>query len=218
MQRTRIRNLARSLAVPEDDLLLWLLEHAPELGDPHPADFLPPGIEARARAALARPAAPAPPVERRCAACMEAPVPTGVEVVLAEGMVPCDHCGGSVNKREALALIEAFRARGLSRLLVVGGGPGTAEELTSLLGDAIELRIVDGESHRNAQQADSELAWADVVAIWGSTILPHKVSKLYTDKRVEYRGKLCTVTRRGAAALCKTVVEKVKGELRGQGR
>jgi hypothetical protein len=218
MHRTRIRNLARSLAVPEDDLILWLLEHAPELGDPHPADFLPPEVEARARAALTRPAAPAAPVERRCAACMEAPVPAGVEVVLAEGVIPCDHCGGSVNKREALALIDAFAARGFSRLLVVGGGPGTAEELTHLLGDAIELRIVDGESHRNATQAESELAWADVVAIWGSTILPHKVSKLYTDRRIDYRGKLCTVTRRGAAALCKTVVEKVKGEPHGTRR
>jgi hypothetical protein len=221
VQRTRIRNLARALAVPEDDLLLWLLEHAPELGDPHPADFLPPDVEARARAALARSAVPTPPaapVERRCAACMDAPMAPGSKVVLAEGTVPCDHCGGSVNKREALALIEAFRARGLTRLLVVGGGPGTAVELTTLLGDAIELRIIDGESHTNAQQAAAELAWADVVAIWGSTILPHKVSKLYTDRRADYRAKLCTVTRRGAAALCKTVVEKVKGELRGQGR
>jgi hypothetical protein len=218
VHRTRIRNLARALAVPEDDLLLWLLEHAPELGDVHPADFVPPAIEARARTALARPAAPTTPVERRCAACMDAPRPAGVDVVLAEGTVPCEHCGGSVNKREALTLIEAFAARGLSRLLVVGGGPGTAEELVTLLGNAIELRIVDGEAHRNQTQADSELAWADVVAIWGSTILPHKVSKLYTDRRVEYRGKLCTVTRRGAAALCKTVVEKVKGELGGPRR
>jgi hypothetical protein len=123
-----------------------------------------------------------------------------------------------VNRREALALIEAFAEAGKSRLLVVGGGPGTAEELTSLLGDAIDLRIVDGESHRNATQAQSELAWADVVAIWGSTILPHKVSKLYTDRRAEYRDKLCTVTRRGAAALCKTVIDKLKGEPLGPRR
>jgi hypothetical protein len=221
VSRTRIRNLARSLALPEDDLLLWLMEHAPELGEPHPADFLPPEVEARARAAHARPSAPAAPtapVERRCAECMGAPAPPGVEVVLAEGAVPCQRCGGSVNKREALALVDAFAARGFSRLLVVGGGPGTAEELEALLGDAIELRIVDGEAHRNATQADAELAWADVVAIWGSTILPHKVSKLYTDQRVDYRAKLCTVTRRGVAALCMTVIDKVKGEPRASRR
>jgi hypothetical protein len=212
VSRTRIRNLARSLGLPEDDLLLWLLDHAPELGEPHPADFLPPDVEARARAALARPprpAAPAERVERRCPFCMGAAARPGARIAPAPATVPCDRCGDSVNKREALALIDAFAERGLRRLLVVGGGPGTAEELRHLVGEAIDLRIVDGETHRDATQADAELAWADVVAIWASTILPHKVSKLYTDKRTEYRDKLVTVTRRGAAALCKTVVEKV---------
>jgi hypothetical protein len=217
VSRTRIRNLARSLDLPEDDLLLWLLEHAPELGDPHPADFLLPEVEARARAALAKPTEISTPglrVERRCPLCMDAPVGQGRRIVPAEGAVPCDHCGDSVNKREALALIAAFVAHGLSRLLVVGGGPGTAEELRNLLGGAIDLQIVDGETHRNATQAAAELAWADVVVIWSSTILPHKVSKLYTDRRADYRDKLVTVTRRGAAALCNTVVDKVKGEPR----
>lgn len=212
--RSRIRNLARSLDTPEDDLLLWLLEHAPELGEPHPADFLPPDVEARVRQALARPASltvPAAPMERRCALCLASPLSPGLRAVLAEGGVACDRCGGSVNKREALALIDTFAEHGLTRLLVVGGGPGTTEELRALLGDAIELRIVDGESHNNATHAEAELAWADVVAIWGSTILPHKVSKLYTDRRADYREKLVTVTRRGAAALCRVVIEKVRG-------
>lgn len=221
VSRTRIRNLARSLDLPDDDLLIWLLDHAPELGELHPADFLSPEIEARARAALARPAtpsAPDPSVERRCPPCMEAPGRLGARVVAAEGGAPCDRCGGSVNKREALALIATFVERGISRLLVVGGGPGTAEELRNLLGEVIDLQIVDGETHRNATQAASELAWADVVVIWSSTILPHKVSKLYTDRRTDYKDKLVTVTRRGAAALCKTVVDKVKRELRSARR
>jgi len=212
--RTRIRNLARSLDLPEDDLLLWLLEHAPELGERHPADFLPPEIETRARTAFAKQPAPVALVERRCLSCMGAALSPGGRATPTGGTVPCERCGDSVNKREALTLIETFAERGLRRLLVVGGGPGTAEELRTLLGDAIELRIVDGENHRNATQAAAELAWADIVAIWASTILPHKVSKLYTDRRADYREKLVTVTRRGAAALCMTVVDKVKGEPR----
>jgi hypothetical protein len=219
VSRLRIRNLARALDIPEDDLLLWLLEHAPELGERHAADFLPPLVEARAREALTRPAAlkpplqpeRAPPTERRCAPCMAAPASPGVRALPAEGTVVCDLCGDSVNKREALALIDAFAELGLKRLLVVGGGPSTAGELRALLGEAIQLRIVDGESHNNAMHAAAELAWADVVAIWGSTILPHKVSKLYTDRRAEYRAKLVHVSRRGVAALCKTVVEQMKG-------
>jgi hypothetical protein len=214
VSRTRIRNLARSLDLPEDDLVLWLLEHEPQLGERHPADFLPPEIEAKIRTAHPKQAPSAAPpqdekrAERRCAACMDAGASTS-GIMHAEGGAPCDRCGGSVNKREALALIDAFGQRGLRRLLVVGGGPGTATELRQLLSNAIELRIVDGESYRDATQAASELAWADIVAIWASTILPHKISKLYTDRRADYRDKLVTVTRRGTAALCMTVVEKV---------
>jgi len=218
VSRTRIRNLARSLDLPEDDLLLWLLDHAPELGESHPADFLPLEIETRARTAFAKQAAPEALVERRCPACMDAAPSPGARATPTDGTVPCDRCGDSVNKREALTLIEAFAERGLRRLLVVGGGPGTAEELRTLLGETIELRIVDGESHRNATQAAAELAWADIVVIWASTILPHKISKLFTDRRADYRDKLVTVTRRGAAALCMTVVEKVRGEPRSARR
>jgi hypothetical protein len=206
----RIRNVARSLGIEDDDALLWLMEHAPELGDVHPADFIPADVEDRIRVALARPPAPKEVVERRCSDCLAAPPHTpGARIV--EG-TPCARCGDSVNKRGALALVEAFAERGLRRLLVVGGGPGTAEELRTLLGDSIQLRIIDGEEHRDASQAESELAWADVAAIWGSTILPHKVSKLYTDRRADYREKLVTVTRRGAAALCTAVIDRVKGE------
>ena len=161
---TRIRKLARSLAVSEADLLLWLLEHAPDLGEVHPAQFLPPEIEDRARKALAR----------------------GVERTLPE------------------------RARAMRRLLVVGGCPSTATELRGLLSKVMEVRIVDGSSYREATQAAAELAWADVVAIWASTILPHRMALLYTRPRGS-REKLVTVTRRGAAALCNAVAQKVRG-------
>ncbi|MCC6558495.1 MAG: hypothetical protein IT372_36620 [Polyangiaceae bacterium] len=206
---TRVRNLSRSLGVAEDDLILWLEEHAPAAGEWHPADFLPQEIADRAQAALGRPAPRPEPVERRCAECAHRPAAPGVRIVPASADATCSACGGSVNKRAALDLVEAFRARGLRRLLVVGGGPGTAEDLRALLGD-IDVRIVDGESHRNATQADSEIRWADVIAVWSSTILPHKVSKLYTDHRGG-RDKLVTVPRRGVAALCKAVTDKVAG-------
>lgn len=140
---------------------------------------------------------------------MRLPVTEGVQIEAVGPDAVCDACGGSVNKRAALMMIEAFRVRGLRRLLVVGGGPGTAEDLRKLLSDNVDVKIVDGESHRNAAQADADLRWADVVAVWSSTILAHKVSKLYTDQRAAFRDKLVTVPRRGVAALCNAVAEKV---------
>jgi hypothetical protein len=204
----RARNLARSLGLDEDDLLLWLEEHAPGGADWHPASFVPTEIAERAQQALGRPVPPPEPIEPRCAACMRFPARPGVRLVPAKDDAACVACGGSVNRRAALSLIEAFRSRKLGRLLVVGGGPGTAEELRALLNRDIDVRIVDGESYRNATQAEAELRWADVVAVWSSTILPHKVSKLYTDTR-EFRDKLVTVPRRGVAALCQMVVDKL---------
>jgi len=205
----RVRNLARSLGVEEDDLLLWLMENAPMAsGEWHPATFVPQEIVEPATLALEKPAPPPEVTEARCDECARYPVPEGARVVPATAAVACASCGGSVNKRAAMELVDTFRQHQLHRLLVVGGGPGTAEELRALLDGQIDVRIVDGESHRNATQADAELRWADVVVVWSSTILPHKVSKLYTDAR-EFRDKLVTVPRRGVAALCQTVVEKI---------
>ncbi|WP_433934583.1 hypothetical protein AB3662_08260 [Sorangium cellulosum] len=207
-----MRNLARSLNVSETELLVWLAENAPAANLQHPADFLPADIAGRAQQALGRapPPAPAPePVERRCAECAKLPPKPGVRLVEAGADAVCDMCGSSANKRAALAMIGAFHARGLRRLLVVGGGPGTAEDLRQLLAGEVDIRIVDGEGHRNATKADADLRWADVVAVWSSTILSHKVSKLYTDQRAAFRDKLVTVPRRGVAALCMAVAEKV---------
>jgi hypothetical protein len=205
----RVRNLARSLDLTETQLLSWLAEHAPEAEARHPADFVPPAVVDRAFQSLRRVAAPPRErVEARCAECMHFPAAPDVRLVAASAETACAICNGSVNKRAAVDLIHAFRARGLRRLLVVGGGPGTAEDLRALLSGDIDVRIVDGEAHRNATQADSEIRWADIVAVWSSTILPHKVSRLYTDHRAEIREKLVTVPRRGVAALCRAVIEK----------
>lgn len=208
----RVRNLSKSLGISDTELLLWLAENAPVAAVQHPADFVPAPVAEQAQQALGRAAqqaAPSGPVERRCSECIKTPAPAGVRVIEADSEAACDVCGNSANKRAAIAMIAAFRARGLKRLLVIGGGPGTAEGLRQLLAGEVDIRIVDGEGHRNAAKADADLRWADVVAVWSSTILSHKVSKLYTDQRAAFRDKLVTVPRRGIAALCKAVADKV---------
>jgi hypothetical protein len=179
----RLRVLARDLGASVDDLALAAIDVEPDRDRVLTgADFIPPELAEALRGRFT--VAAAAPIE-------EDEAPTSSNAVAAASLVAC------------------FERHGLRRLLVVGGGPGTAKALRELLG-TIQLRIIDGEEHRDASQAESELAWADVVAIWGGTILPHKVSKLYTDRRVTYRDKLVTVTRRGVAALCDAVVEHVE--------
>lgn len=205
----RIRNLARALAVDEEALVLWLIDNAPGLKDPHPAAFVPGDVAAAARRALG-PAEDTRPVVRRCEDCAEIDAPAGARVVEIEDSRRCERCAGSVNRREALALVEAFRDKGLGRLLVVGGSPGTAGELRDLVGGALDLRIIEGNAHHDSNQAETELRWADVVAIWGATILDHKVSKLFTDRRGAYRDKLVSLSRRSVGALCRAVADKAR--------
>jgi len=205
----RARALARRIGVPEDDVLLWLLEHAEgSFGPqgPHAADFLQPDLAERAWKSLSAPMAP--PVPTLCQDCLPS-LPAGPGAVRVSASADCSRCGGSINAREAAALAEAFAVYGMRRLLVVGGGPGTLEEIRVLLGDAIDVRVVEGEPNRHGDRAEADLRWADVAVIWGSTILPHRVSKLYTDRR-EFSGKTITVPVRGVAALCRAVADKAR--------
>jgi hypothetical protein len=111
----------------------------------------------------------------------------------------CAVCRGSANLRAATALLERCKEKHLKRLVVVGGSPKTRGDLAELLGDAIEVRLVDGTERRSAAQARQDISWADLVLVWGSTELDHSVSTLYTQGKGER--KVLFTARRGVAAL-----------------
>ena len=54
-----------------------------------------------------------------------------------------------------------------------------------------------------------DLEWADLVLIWGSSELGHKVSLLYTAGPQALRHKVLTVARRGVAALLAGAMERL---------
>lgn len=119
----------------------------------------------------------------------------------------CEVCAGSPNATEVGRAITALGQRGLRRIVVVGGAPSTREELRGLFGDRLELRLVSGTDRRSARDAKSDLAWADLVVIWGGTELDHKISNLYTDAR---QGRVVTCPRRGIAALAETLTRAAR--------
>jgi hypothetical protein len=112
----------------------------------------------------------------------------------------CELCGGSDNRHAVEAMMASLRSRGVRRLVVVGGSPGTREELVRLVGDAIDLRTVDGTAPRRGREARDDKEWADLIVVWGSTELAHRVSNHYTTGP-RYRASVITVARRGIAAL-----------------
>jgi len=100
--------------------------------------------------------------------------------------VECDVCGGSSVQAAATRFAEACRKARVGRVLVVGGSPAYHDLLHKLepaLG--VRLRIIRGDAHsRDKARAQQDVAGADVVFIWASTILDHRVSELYTGPKV----------------------------------
>lgn len=140
-------------------------------------------------------------------ACRNAARRSDRELIDAARPTACEVCNGSTNQSEIDRAVEGCLGAGYRRIVVVGGSPGTHKELDALVGGRLEVRLVSGTERRTGRAARSDLEWADVVVVWGSTELDHQVSKLYTDKKA---ANVITCPRRGIAALALTVSEHLR--------
>lgn len=131
----------------------------------------------------------------------------------------CEVCGGSRNRRAGQAARQAMLATGTRRVLVLGGTPATLRGLQECLqGGAVEVRGIDGTAGvRPTATVEADLAWADVLVVWASTPLPHKVSVPYTTRA---RGRLPTITvpRRGVEAVCQELLRWLERHQRPCGK
>ncbi len=124
------------------------------------------------------------------------------EPVQCEPRNTCQRCFGSDNARAVKDVVDACRKRSFSKLVIVGGSPTVRHELERLVPSGLELRLVDGTKARPLDQARADLAWGDVVLLWGATELHHKVSNQYQDTATgPLKRKLVHVPRRGIAQL-----------------
>lgn len=111
----------------------------------------------------------------------------GTRTIVPVAPVECDVCGGSSVQAAAARFAEACRGARIGRVLVVGGSPAYHDMLQKLeptLG--VRLRVIRGDAHsRDKARAQQDVAGADVVFIWASTVLDHRVSELYTGPKVQ---------------------------------
>jgi hypothetical protein len=128
----------------------------------------------------------------------------GCTPVAAATQAACAICVGSAHARAVDEMVAAMRRAGIARLCVVGGSPNARTRLEALVAGRVELRLVDGTAKRTADAAKADVAWGDLVAVWGGTMLDHKVSKLYTGDRV------FSFARRGIGELARAVVIAVE--------
>lgn len=131
----------------------------------------------------------------------------GGRAIVEVGAERCPYCRGSDNRRAVAELARRLPALGVERLLVLGGTPVLHETMGALLREAgarLEVRYIDGTAAVHTRDdANVAMRWAQAVAVWSSTPLPHKVSTLYTDHPAAKAGvRVVTVTQRGIAGLC----------------
>ena len=116
--------------------------------------------------------------------------------------VHCDSCGGSDNRRAVEQMLVAMQRAGWTKLLVVGGSPGTRRELERLCADRLDLRFVTDETTPNRKTVGPLLNWSNVAVIWTSTEISHKTTAVL-------RGpKVLKVPRRNVVALAEAVQER----------
>ncbi len=114
----------------------------------------------------------------------------------------CEVCQGSADRKALSELAQAMGKRGLSRVVVLGGTNRKASRIRELTPAAIEWRFVDGLKRISSKEAASDLDWGDVVVIWATTPLLHRVSNLFA------RGpRTITAPTTGIAALAKEVAK-----------
>jgi hypothetical protein len=139
-------------------------------------------------------------------ACVAAANASGRTPVRTAERARCAHCGGSDNRRAEAALLAVCQRANVRRVVVVGGSPAVREELRDVLGQALELRLVDGTERRSLTQARLDLEWADLVLLWGGSELDHRVSTLYTNAAAPLRRRLVHASKRGIATLLESAV------------
>lgn len=127
-------------------------------------------------------------------------------------MVPtseCEMCAGG-NAEHALAVMfEHLATAGIRRVLVVGGSPTVHAELSRrFAATKVALDIVDGERALDARRAEALATRADVIVVWGSTLLGHRVSTLFTQPK--YGAKRVPLARRGLRSFADAVTEHVR--------
>ena len=117
----------------------------------------------------------------------------------------CDGCRGEDNRTAVQEMLAAMQRARRTKLLVVGGAPNSRDELKSLCGRGCELRFFTADDKPGRGTSDSRVAWADVVVIWASTQMDHKMTQSIRGRHV------ITCDRRGIAALAQSVARHVNG-------
>ena len=139
--------------------------------------------------------------------CRSAAANGGAPPLLVE-KAACSFCGGSKDRAALAEMARALTEANKRRVLVVGGTDKKEREIKEKSPPGIEWRFIEGTKGRPSRYRQSHQDWAEVIVIWGSTELNHKVSKPFAVKGDD---RVITVRRRGITALADEVIRHLRG-------
>ena len=120
----------------------------------------------------------------------------------------CFYCGGSGDKQALQGLANTMEAEGLSRILVVGGTDNKGQEIRKKSQTLhVQWRFIDGTKAKDDRYYRPHRDWADVIIIWSSTPLDHRVSGHFTGRSDD---RVITAERRGISSLCESVIRYLR--------
>ena len=120
----------------------------------------------------------------------------------------CSYCVGSTDRRSLQEMAETLHADGSRRILILGGTPKVHREIErKSRGLSVEWRFIDGTKAKDDRYYRPHRDWANIIVIWSSTPLDHRVSRHFTgwsDDRV------ITAERRGISSFCQSVIRHIR--------
>ena len=115
----------------------------------------------------------------------------------------CQICHGSPSAKALLEMEKVAIDDRKSNILIVGGTEKKEREILKKLSSNAEWRFIDGTKGKEDRYYRSHRDWADIIVIWQSTPLGHRVSAHFDGKGDR---RVITVRRRGIHCLAEEII------------
>ena len=120
----------------------------------------------------------------------------------------CAYCGGSADRRSLKKMSETLDALGSRRILVLGGTSRVHQEIERKSRSLrVEWRFIEGTKAKDDRYYRPHRDWADIIVIWSSTPLDHRVSRHFTGRSDD---RVITAERRGISSFCQSVISHIR--------
>ncbi len=88
----------------------------------------------------------------------------------------CQICDGNPSAKALRSMAQIVAAANKPRILIVGGTERKEREILGKCSGSVQWRFIDGKKARDDRYFRSHRNWADIIVIWQSTPMGHRVS------------------------------------------